>query len=143
MGSRWPLPQVLHSHLEIFRFTQGIPIKRARLLGWFKVKGRLAKRTPVPRPHTEGPPPWLLALLGMSKRHFQDLADPLSSHVCPLRPHVRPCVQLSWGSMDLWAWRGGAASQSNGLISQTKAASRVLNLGTGKTACRNLQDALP
>lgn len=121
---------VFHSHLAIIRLARRIPIKRARLLGWIKVKGRLAERTPVPRPHTEGPPR-LQAPLGMSKRHFKDLAGPLSSHVCPLSPRGRPCVQLSWGSTDLWAWRGGAVSQRNGPLNQTNTASRVLTSGTG------------
>lgn len=46
---------VLHSHLAIIRLARRIPVKRARLLGWIKVKGRLAERTPMPRPHTTGP----------------------------------------------------------------------------------------
>lgn len=96
---------VLHSHLAIIRLAWRIPVKRARLLGWIKVKRRLAERTSVPRPHTEGFP-GLPASLGVSKRHFKDLAGPLSSHVFSFLPYGRPCVQLPWGSMGLWAWRG-------------------------------------
>lgn len=91
---------VLHLHLAIIRLAQRIPVKRARLLGWIKVKGRLAERTPVPRPHSEGPT-WLPIPLGMSKRHFKDMASPLSSHMCPFSPCGRPYVQVSWGSIEL------------------------------------------
>lgn len=105
-------------------------------------EGEAGREEPCAQTSHRGPPT-AVSFLGMSKRHFKDLASPLSSHVCPLSPRGRSCIELSWGSMDLWAWRGGAISQSNGPISQTNTARRVLTSGTENNGSKKIQDALP
>lgn len=80
-------------HLAIIRWFWRIPVKRAILLGWIKVKGKLAE-TPVPRPHTKGllscRLPW-----ACQKDIAKTWLAPYQVMSALFPPCGKPCVQLS------------------------------------------------